>query len=610
MEIPITNFEIFNESSIKDINEILRIPNDNYTCSECSLIPEITNIDYGIGKIEFNCKIHGKKKMSLKTYLLKMAKFSYYNKKCSFCNEVQKDYTNYIFDYCLFCQKIICKNCQSKHTHTQILKLNDLDNKCMKHHNKFYDHFCVDCKENYCNLCKDHESHKEKCSSYDSLPTKEINILKDSNNLFKKEMEILPYLIKINELLITCQSKFAFNYFHNTNLKVASNSFIKTDLFLKEIEEFKEKLKSNQLTFDSIVRPVYEGIKVIKYAAKEVEEQKKLLEEFNNLYHVSLNGQEIKLELNNKGLGDSGCELLSKIKFPYLEKIKLSNNGITKISFLGNMNSRKFKKIDLAFNSITNITTLGSEKCDLKNLNKLTLNNNLIEDISVFTMKEAFPQLKKLDISNNRLNLGLNNIQKDLEYLKEKLLVLKYKSGSGSNDYYMIANYSSVLTQKEDIEFLNERFRLKNQKIKNIEYKLLYRGTRDGDRAVDFHNKVNGISGTLCVIKCPKGTFGGYTEATWDGDNCDKFDDNAFCFSITLKKIYELKEGEDAIGCNKEYGPIFRFTFLLNDKYFKNNGFCYPKKNHFNVEEDKFELSGGEKYPKIIEFEVYQMIFE
>lgn len=597
----LNSFEILKENNLKDLKEILKIPNDNYTCSECELIPEIQYIDYSTGTIEFKCKTHGVKRMLLKNYLLKMSKNVYYNKKCSFCSKIQKENIDNIFDYCLFCKKIICEKCKSKHTHIQTLKLNDLDNKCLKHHNKFYSYYCTECKKNYCNECKDECNDEKKISSQEFLSTKEIKILENSNNLFKKEMEILPYLIKINELLITCQSKYCFNYFHNTNLKVASNSFIQTDLFLKEIEEFKEKLKSNSLTFASMVRPVYEGIKILKFASKEIEEQKKLLEEFNNLYNVKLNGNEIKLDLKEKGIDDRGLKLLSKIKFSKVENIKLQGNKITNPEPLTNMTSTK--KLDLSFNSIEKINSLDK----LKQLESLRINNNLIEDISVFTMKEAFPQLKKLDIRNNRLNFQLKDVQRDLEKLKEKLLVLKYKNNIS---YNTITNYSSVLTRKEDIEFLNERFKLKNPNIKNIEYNLLYRGTRDGDSAIDFHNKINGISQTLCVIKCPKGTFGGYTEATWDGDNCDKFDNNAFCFSLTLNKIYELKEGEDAIGCNKEYGPIFRFTFLLNDKYFTKNGFCYPRKNHFNVEEDKFELSGGEKYPKIIEFEAFQIIFD
>ena len=191
-------FLIFVESNIKDLKEIIKIPNDNYTCSECELIPEILDVDYSIGEIEFNCKVHGIKKMPLKKYLLEMSKHNYFNKKCSFCEIIQKNETNKIFDYCLYCKKIICQKCQSKHSHTQILKLNDLDNKCLKHHNKLYSFCCFKCKKNYCNSCLEHEDHGENASSYEFMPTKEIDILKKCNLLFKKEMKILPYLIKIS----------------------------------------------------------------------------------------------------------------------------------------------------------------------------------------------------------------------------------------------------------------------------------------------------------------------------------------------------------------------------------------------------------------------------
>ena len=67
-------FQIFVENNIKELKEIIKLPNDNYTCTECYLIPEILNVDYSSGEIEFNCRIHGIKKISLKEYLLKMSK--------------------------------------------------------------------------------------------------------------------------------------------------------------------------------------------------------------------------------------------------------------------------------------------------------------------------------------------------------------------------------------------------------------------------------------------------------------------------------------------------------------------------------------------------------
>ena len=600
-------FQIFVQSNIKDLKEIIKIPNDNYTCSECELIPEILNVDYSIGEIEFNCQTHGLKKMPLKKYLLEMSKHNYFNKKCNFCKNIQKNDPNRIFDYCLFCKKIICQNCQSKHKDSQILKLNDLDNKCLKHHNKLYSFYCFKCKKNYCNSCLEHEDHGENASSYEFMPTKEIDILKKCNLLFKKEMKILPYLIKINDLLITCQSKYPFNYFHNTNLRVVSNSFLKTDLFLNEINEYKEKLKINKSIFATFLHPVNQAQKLIKYAKEDLEKQKKLLEEFNEKYKTNLDGNEITIKLNNKNIDDKGFELLSKIHFPRVVKIKLRKNKISNIEPLMKLANNKTKKVDLSFNKICKLNNLKNKNNNLKGLEEFYLNNNEIEDISIFKMDDIFPELKILNVSNNRINFELEDIQKIIKELKEKLVIFKYQN---ADIYYLVTNFSSVLTEKEYIDFLNDRFKKRNPNINNIIYNLIYRGTRDGDRSSNFHKKVDGISKTLCVVKSPKAIFGGYTEATWDGDNLDKYDENAFCFRLTDKmKIYELVEGKDAIGCNPKYGPIFRYTFHLEDNYFSRKAFCYGGYSHFHSG-TKHSLTGGEKFPEVNECEVFQIIFE
>jgi Leucine-rich repeat (LRR) protein len=249
------------------------------------------------------------------------------------------------------------------------------------------------------------------------------------------------------------------------------------------------------------------------------------------MYHTSLDRNEIVIELNDKDLGDSGFELLSKIKFKNLQKLNVKGNNITNIAPLSCLCNKNTKKLDLSFNKLNNISPLGQQNFNLKGVRKLLLNDNLIEDIGVFQMEDVFPNLKKLNLCNNRINFALKDTQQTLEKLKERLLELNYNNFSNNNTPdSMISNYSSNLTKIEDIEFLNERFKLKNPEISKINYILLYRGTRDGDRAKDFHDKVRGISKTLCVIRTPKGLFGGYTEATWDGDNCDKFDENAFCF--------------------------------------------------------------------------------
>lgn len=65
-------------------------------------------------------------------------------------------------------------------------------------------------------------------------------------------------------------------------------------------------------------------------------------------------------------------------------------------------------------------------------------------------------------------------------------------------------------------------------------FKLLYRGSRDGYGAADFHSKCDERPNTITIIETTKGfIFGGYTQASWSSTNKGyKFDSRAFLFSL------------------------------------------------------------------------------
>jgi hypothetical protein len=97
----------------------------------------------------------------------------------------------------------------------------------------------------------------------------------------------------------------------------------------------------------------------------------------------------------------------------------------------------------------------------------------------------------------------------------------------------------------------------------NDKWTLLYRGTRDGFRARDFHSKCDNHSNTLTILKA-SGTsyiFGGFTSSDWDGTNEWKTDPSAFLFSLTNKNNLPCKMRQInlnySINCNSAYGPIF-----------------------------------------------------
>ena len=101
----------------------------------------------------------------------------------------------------------------------------------------------------------------------------------------------------------------------------------------------------------------------------------------------------------------------------------------------------------------------------------------------------------------------------------------------------------------------------------NDKWSLLYRGTRDGFGAVDFHTRCDGHSNTLTILKTKQSQFifGGFTTAKWETPKFPKFksDRNAFIFSLTNKDNRPLKmkikqnRHQSAIRCHSEYGPTF-----------------------------------------------------
>jgi len=151
------------------------------------------------------------------------------------------------------------------------------------------------------------------------------------------------------------------------------------------------------------------------------------------------------------------------------------------------------------------------------------------------------------------------------------------------------------------------------------EWELLYRASRDGFSAEDFHSKCNGTENTLTVIKSESGNvFGGYTGKAWSS-NC-KFvsDPNAFIFSLINKENKPFKVicsdgGIDAIMCNSSYGPTFGICpsdIFIADNSNTNSCLCNfgNKYKHpdfiFRSEKAKNILAGSYDF-KTIEIEVY-----
>jgi hypothetical protein len=113
-------------------------------------------------------------------------------------------------------------------------------------------------------------------------------------------------------------------------------------------------------------------------------------------------------------------------------------------------------------------------------------------------------------------------------------------------------------------------------------WKLLYRGSRDGFLASNFHGKCDGQSNTLTLIETTKGfIFGGFTPLAWDSTTSGyKSDSSQKSFLFTLKNAgnieprkFKLSNMSYAIYSYSGCGPIFGngHDIYVTDNYNSNN---------------------------------------
>ena len=143
-------------------------------------------------------------------------------------------------------------------------------------------------------------------------------------------------------------------------------------------------------------------------------------------------------------------------------------------------------------------------------------------------------------------------------------------------------------------------------------YNLIYRGSRNGFRAGDFHEKCDGKKNTIVVVQARNGRrFGGFTEAKWDKSNGYKSSSTGFLFSLDNKEVYYNKKNEYDIYCYSDKGPTFGggHDLFIDDNCNKDNE-SFDNSNHsYDTYGKKYALAGT-KYFYVEEYEVYQLDFE
>jgi hypothetical protein len=168
------------------------------------------------------------------------------------------------------------------------------------------------------------------------------------------------------------------------------------------------------------------------------------------------------------------------------------------------------------------------------------------------------------------------------------------------------------------------------EEFKEKQVALLWRGSRDGFRASDFHGRCDGRANTLTVILDTKGNiFGGFTPVEWESrvwnwkegneNNCFKADPSLKTFLFTLMNPHNFparrfalkaEEKDRAIFCYSENGPIFGWDIHISDHCNTNTGSftyrfgeCYT--NDTGLEGTTFFT--GSRYFQLKEIEVFEI---
>ena len=161
-----------------------------------------------------------------------------------------------------------------------------------------------------------------------------------------------------------------------------------------------------------------------------------------------------------------------------------------------------------------------------------------------------------------------SGLDKDTEYNVRVKCVIREHHGEWS-DVASVRTKNTIIesailaSEKDGDIFEGKLF----EWCKSKDFELLYRGTRDGFKAKDFHRTCDGKGKTLVLIKNICGhIFGGFATSNWESFSFIAHGEAPGSFIFTLSNMYGIqptkfplkKEKDDrAIFCTDTFGPIF-----------------------------------------------------
>ena len=320
---------------------------------------------------------------------------------------------------------------------------------------------------------------------------------------------------------------------------------------------------------------------------------------------INLIIKDIKLNLKKTKLSDE--ELFSSL----MEKL---NNLITERKEI--YGAKSFKQTQDELNIKIRKST---EKLNdlTKKMDKIEKRFNTLKKVSLLANSHIISELKEVELIIKELE-NIEYVLDDDDDEDEEEDEDEEKDGKNEKE-----ENEKVKKEKEKKKEKKKEKEKNQQKITitkdNISFKLVYRASRDGDSAEEFHKRCDDIGPNITLIITDKKVkFGGFTVKNWsepkesetkgNSEEGKKKDKDSFCFSLTNLKTFQYEEEKDrAIFCFENLGPAFsKKIFSVNDNMLTDGG-CFIKEEIKNLEKVDDNSEFEENF-NIKELEVFEII--
>ena len=323
-------------------------------------------------------------------------------------------------------------------------------------------------------------------------------------------------------------------------------------------------------------------------------------------YDLIDKGNKIKLILKpNVGKQTKNIELIFK-------KIEGNNDTLIDIVIKRlNALESEFKTFKIKNGQFEELTKKEIDSLKIENDNlKNELKQNKESTISLKNENENLKkQLKEYEESLNSLPIKFIGFEemfgKEMDEKKRDIEIKKYLIGESISTIKYYKEYLLITSGiKEQLTKFNSR---------TLKFKLIYKSSRDGQNAKDFHYFCDYKGPTVTIIKTKNNViFGGFLSINWDNKGGSSRDDNSFLFSFNNNKIY--KNNKKGYGANFEEkkGPYFGYAINIFEDFNQSKKHCVRQKEDSDYAWKSigydYELNMGEEFFDIEEIEVFTIL--